>query len=198
MLAFLQSFMSQSVSPEDALTQYIYDKNKQAMSTIYNAYANDLYHFLLSLSNPETAKDIAQKTWLLLLEHPEKCNASGSLKSWLFKVARNALIDEIRKTKREESISNVDESAFLDQATALQTDAKDNNHLPHEDAFDVYFERALMALSFHQREAFCLQQEGFSLSDIAHITVSKKETIKTRLRYAKERLKRALESLNEQ
>ncbi|MFT5670097.1 MAG: RNA polymerase sigma-70 factor (ECF subfamily) [Glaciecola sp.] len=50
-----------------------------------------------------------------------------------------------------------------------------------------------MALSFEQREDFCLQQEGFSLTDITIMTHCKQETIKTRLRYAKTKLKALLE-----
>ena len=49
-----------------------------------------------------------------------------------------------------------------------------------------------MQLSFVQREALSLQQEGFSLEDIQQITQSNHETVKTRLRYAKQNLKTLL------
>ena len=49
-----------------------------------------------------------------------------------------------------------------------------------------------MGLSFVQREALTLQQEGFSLEDIVAITQSNPETIKTRLRYARQNLKQQL------
>ncbi|WP_338324804.1 sigma factor-like helix-turn-helix DNA-binding protein [Pseudoalteromonas phenolica] len=43
-----------------------------------------------------------------------------------------------------------------------------------------------------QREALSLQLEGFSLQEISTITHSEVETIKTRLRYAKQALKQRL------
>lgn len=199
MLAFLQSFFDTNINPEEALAQYIYSKNKQAMSTIYNAYANDLYHFLLTLSDADDAKDIAQKTWLLLIEHPEKCNATGNLKSWLFKVARNALIDEFRKTNRLQSLSDPNNVDLIEVAI---TEKQNDNTYPENTNNERFsfeeFDRALMSLSFNQREAFCLQQDGFNLSEIAQITTTNQETVKTRLRYAKSNLKRSLEANNEQ
>ena len=60
------------------------------------------------------------------------------------------------------------------------------------------FNTALKELSFVQREAITLQQEGFSLADIELITQSNAQTIKTRLRYAKQNLKQLLGDNNEQ
>ena len=57
------------------------------------------------------------------------------------------------------------------------------------------FDKALMSLPFVQREAFCLQQEGFSLKEIAQITHCEHETIKSRLRYAKATLQVLLKDI---
>ena len=62
-----------------------------------------------------------------------------------------------------------------------------------EDATNDDFHNALKRLPMEQKEAFSLQQEGFSLAEISHICHVPQETIKTRLRYAKEKLKKALE-----
>jgi DNA-directed RNA polymerase specialized sigma24 family protein len=56
----------------------------------------------------------------------------------------------------------------------------------------VVFDYALLSLPFEQREAFCLQQEGFSLQDIASITHCPLETVKSRLRYAKDNIRKVL------
>ena len=59
------------------------------------------------------------------------------------------------------------------------------------------FDYELGALPFEQREAFCLQQEGFGLQEIADITHSKIETVKSRLRYAKTTLRNNLEKYHD-
>ena len=47
---------------------------------------------------------------------------------------------------------------------------------------------AMQQLPFHQKEALMLQLEGFSLGEIATITHTAKESVKTRLRYARDKL----------
>ena len=55
---------------------------------------------------------------------------------------------------------------------------------------------ALAALPAVQRDAFLLQQEaGLSLADIAALTGTGEETVKSRLRYATAKLRAALEDL---
>jgi DNA-directed RNA polymerase specialized sigma24 family protein len=47
-------------------------------------------------------------------------------------------------------------------------------------------------LPFHQREAFIFQQEGFSVEEICTLTDENFETVKSRLRYARNNLKTLL------
>ena len=54
------------------------------------------------------------------------------------------------------------------------------------------FNALLDALPFLQKEAFILQQEGFSLREVAKITGENSETIKSRLRYAVNKLRLVL------
>jgi RNA polymerase sigma factor (sigma-70 family) len=173
--------------PEEVMADYIMHKDKKAITALYNTFADDMYHYLLTLSEPSTAQDIVQKTWLKVIEKPHNYHTAGSVKAWLFTMARNALIDEFRKTKRWVELSNQHEeiSVFTPK-------------IENQGNIQTLFDEALMFLPFQQREAFCLQQEGFSLSDIALMTDSKQETIKTRLRYAKTKLKELLEHANDQ
>lgn len=186
----------QSTLPADVLmADYIMGKNQRALVALYKQFADDLYHYLLTLSDHTLAKDIAQKTWLKVIENPHNYHTSGSVKAWLFTIARNALIDEYRKTNRwrelNESVLNPnnDMSQYMGETGNAPLDCQLST-----DKLEQAFDKALMQLSFEQREAFCLQQEGFSLHDIAQMTKNNKETIKTRLRYARHKLKQLLES----
>jgi RNA polymerase sigma-70 factor (ECF subfamily) len=192
MFSFLPSMLMPSTHnkqppPEQVMADYIMHKDKKAITALYNTFADDMYHYLLTLSEPSTAQDIVQKTWLKVIEKPHSYHTSGSLKAWLFTMARNALIDELRKTKRWTELDEQHEEVSV--FTPPKFENKGN--------IQALFDEALMLLPFQQREAFCLQQEGFSLSDIALMTDSKQETIKTRLRYAKTKLKELLEHAND-
>ena len=57
---------------------------------------------------------------------------------------------------------------------------------------------ALATLPTEQRDAFLLQQEaGFSLAEIAELTGARLETVKSRLRYAIQKLRVELAPLRE-
>lgn len=192
MFSFLPSILMHSAArkqppPEQVMADYIMRKDKKAIIALYNTFADDMYHYLLTMSDPTLAQDIVQKTWLKVIEKPHSYHTLGSVKAWLFTMARNALIDEFRKTKRWVELENQHEEL-----------SSDITILSHTDNIQSQFDEALMALPFAQREAFCLQHEGFSLSDIATMTNNKQETIKTRLRYAKTKLKELLEHANDQ
>ncbi|MFC4698705.1 RNA polymerase sigma factor [Glaciecola siphonariae] len=168
------------------IAEYAIKQKQKVFDQLYAQLADDLYHYLVSLSDQDLAQDIAQKTWLKVYEKPQRYQGKAGFKFWLFRVGRNALIDEFRKQNR---VCHLLEEHLTEDGTR-QEDILEQD-------IQLCFDRALMALPFLQREAFCLQQEGFSLEQIAQISGDPKETIKTRLRYAKGFLKRRLETLHE-
>ncbi|MBB1345262.1 sigma-70 family RNA polymerase sigma factor [Pseudoalteromonas sp. SG45-2] len=174
------------------MASYAKSGDNRYLEQLIALYSNDLYHYLVTQSNTHLAYDVSQQTWLKVIEKRHLYQAQTTPKAWLFKLARNTLIDEYRKQQR---FVELDENTHL----AAQNDKSESgltigsSNISY-DAFDA----ALKQLSFVQREAITLQQEGFSLADIELITQSSLETIKTRLRYAKQNLKRLLGANNEQ
>jgi RNA polymerase sigma factor (sigma-70 family) len=162
----------------EALMQRYSDTGEQLLlEKLYEACAQDLYHFVLTLSDPTLAKDICQQTWLKVMEKKHLYRDSGKFKAWLFTLARNLLIDEYRLRKVQHG--------DIDELSAPEP-------LINHDKLLQRFDQALLALPFAQREAFCLQQEDFCLHDIASITHSNVEAVKSRLRYAKDNLRQLL------
>lgn len=174
-------------SNESLMSRYAAKKEKQLLAQLYDNCSRDLYHFLLTLSDVELANDIAQLTWLKVIDKSHLYQASGSFKSWLFTLGRRTLIDEFRKLQRFDELQ--EQHLPIDDKAPEQSIVKEQQ----ESAFEERFKQALGNLPFLQKEAFCLQQEGFSLSDIAQITYSETETVKSRLRYAKSSLRKSLE-----
>lgn len=175
-----------SWSNEELMLSYATCGDQMLLSKLYDACGNDLYHFLLTLSEPTLAKDISQLTWLKVMEKKHLYRDSGMFKAWLFTLARNLLIDEYRKNQK--FVDDSDINTFL--APELDN-SQTQDRLPR-------FNRALENLPFVQREAFCLQQEMFSLEDIASITHNNIETVKSRLRYAKDNLREQLKDMVEE
>lgn len=177
----LKARLFDRTSNESLMLRYAQSGDRTLLTQLYDACGNDLYHFLLTLSDPTLAKDVCQKTWLKVIEKKHLYQHSGKFKGWLFTLARNQLIDEFRRYK------------YTTNETEKLIDGKQNveNTLDKKNV-SALFDRGLMSLAFEQREAFCLQQEGFSLQDIASITHCPVETVKSRLRYAKDNIRNAL------
>ncbi len=191
MLLSIKSWLFETPS-KDCMASYAKSGDNRYLEQLIALYSNDLYHYLVTQSNTHLAYDVSQQTWLKVIEKRHLYQAQTTPKAWLFKLARNTLIDEYRKQQR---FVELDENTHL----AAQND-KNESGLTIGSSNISYgaFDAALKQLSFVQREAITLQQEGFSLADIELITQSSLETIKTRLRYAKQNLKRLLGANNEQ
>ena len=178
-----------SWSNEELMLSYANSGEQWLLSKLYDACSNDLYHFIVTLSDPTLAKDICQLTWLKVIEKRHLYRDSGTFKAWLFTLARNQLIDEFRRNQKWANAMDIDNVVSNVNRPADLTSPLDQLQR---------YNLALEQLPFAQREAFCLQQEMFSLEDIAAMTHSNIETVKSRLRYAKDNLREQLKDLSEE
>jgi len=89
------------VLPDDVAAG-ISARDPDALARCYEVMATPLYRFLLSRSgNPTLAEDVVEATFLELVEYaPALRGGADGVRAWLFRAARNNLIDEQRKTSR--------------------------------------------------------------------------------------------------
>ena len=97
-------------------------------------YGNDLYHYLVTQSDKDLALDICQQTWLKVIDKRDFYTAQNNPKAWLFRLARNLLIDEFRKQQKFVELED----------NQLFAEAHDASYNYDFEAFD----KALMGLSF--------------------------------------------------
>jgi RNA polymerase sigma-70 factor (ECF subfamily) len=75
---------------ELALVDRLRDGDTAAFDAVYAAYRGRLFSFLARLARSrETAEDLAEETWLRLVESAPRLRADTRLGPWLFTVARN-------------------------------------------------------------------------------------------------------------
>jgi len=175
-----------SANPEKVMAQYIATGKKRYLTLLVEEFNLTLYHYLLSLSDKATAEDVVQITWVKVMKNQSKVTPTH-IKSWLFTIARNSLIDELRKQNRWQHIEFDDQ---IPCSQNLEQNIEKENKL-------AQFNQAILALPFLQREAFIFQQEGFSLIQISALTNESQETIKSRLRYARNHLKNIIGAKHE-
>jgi RNA polymerase sigma-70 factor, ECF subfamily len=79
--------------------------NLAAFNRLVRSYQDDVYHWVLSLVRDEAlADDITQLTFVAAYEKLHTFRG-GSLKAWLFRIAHNRSIDEMRSEKRYPALS---------------------------------------------------------------------------------------------
>lgn len=177
----LKGFFAPEQTNEWLMQKYVIGSDAEFLSRLYNNCQNDLFHFLLVNTNADLAAEISQRTWLRVIEKKHLYQTDGRFIAWLFTLGRNQLIDEYRRNSRWQQ-ADFDIDTLIDDASINQDVTVDK------------LTQLLYGLPFAQREAFSLQQEGFGLQEIAGITHAPIETVKSRLRYARKSLRKALEN----
>lgn len=171
------------------LQQYQQQADPALLQQLFLRYADALYHFLLQQSDAELAQDLSQQAWIQLMLHAGSYQGQSSVKTWLFSIGRNLLIDEWRRQRPHAAQDLLDElpdpaAKPLQQLLAAEQSAN--------------LDLAIQRLPLLQREALLLQLEDFSLAQISEITGVGVETVKTRLRYARHQLQLWLTATAEQ
>lgn len=161
------------------LRQYQQQADPALLQQLFLRYADALYYFLLQQSDAELAQDLSQQAWVQLMLHADSYQGQSSVKTWLFSIGRNLLIDEWRRQRPQAAQELLDElpdpaAKPLQQLLAAEQSAN--------------LDLAIQRLPLLQREALLLQLEDFSLAQISEITGAGIETVKTRLRYARQQL----------
>ena len=149
----------------------------------FEQYHQAVFSFVYRLTGrQELADDITQECFLALIRAPERFDAArGTLKTFLFSIARNLVLKNYRDYGTETELDEGDGQTVL---------AKDPR--PGMEA-STAVAQAVAGLPPMQREALVLfEYEGATLEEIARITGADVGTVKSRLHRARARLKREL------
>jgi RNA polymerase sigma factor (sigma-70 family) len=172
----------------------------QRISEVVKREQSRLLNFIRRrVPDPRDAEDILQDVFYELVEANRLLMPIGHVTGWLFRVARNRIIDLFRK-KRPESFSD---STVADEEGEL---LRLEDLLPSPDAgpealftrnllLDA-FERAVDELPDEQREVFVAHElEGCSFKQMAAETGVSVNTLLSRKRYAVRHLRERLQRI---
>ncbi|MCY0111044.1 RNA polymerase sigma factor [Pseudomonas monsensis] len=179
-----------SASSDDALLARYREGDGAAFEILYARHRQGLYRFLLGLSGkPELADEVFQETWLSLIRSASQPQGRATFRTWLFQIARNRLIDHWRKHGAHQPLHD----SYDEQLHAVGDETNDPEQLLNLSRDSQRLESALQALPADQREVFLLRAHGdLDLAQIASLTDTPLETVKSRLRYAQQKLRRLL------
>ena len=153
------------------------------------------------VSNNEDAEDILQDVFYQFLKAMESAHRPIELvSSWLFRVAKNTIINKGKKKKEEPIPTNwYDEDGFLMEEYALFPGEKDYENPEQSYIWAVVWQElneALMELPDEQRNIFeWTEFEGISIKAISEATGIQTNTLLSRKHYAVKYLRKRLKSI---
>ncbi|MEP7065448.1 MAG: sigma-70 family RNA polymerase sigma factor [Gemmatimonadota bacterium] len=151
----------------------------------------------------ETAEDLAQDTFIKVLNNIDRYRPEFKLSSWLFKIANNVTIDHLRR--RQLATVSLDgsphaQTAAEAQATSLDVESRGESALEAIESRELgsAIERAIGKLRPEYRSCILLRHvEGRSYEEIAATLDLPLGTVKTYIHRARHELREALEDLRE-
>jgi RNA polymerase sigma-70 factor (ECF subfamily) len=154
-------------------------KNVAVLEKLVEQYQYRLVRYLISLvGRRDGVDDLAQETWLRVLERGESYDGRSRFEPWLFRVARNIALDAMRKRPTFSLDSNEEDGVRSSPASsepspyAFAARTQDAERLAH----------SLQSLEPLFREALMLRfQEDLSLQEISAIVGAPVSTVASRI-----------------
>ncbi|MBX0327312.1 sigma-70 family RNA polymerase sigma factor [Oscillochloris sp. ZM17-4] len=181
---------------DEALMARVAGGDTDALDLLYHRYARVVYGLALRiLANPQHAEDVVQETfWRVWSRGATFQITGGSFPPWLFGIARNHCIDELRRRQARPATRPGDDSDIL---LAIPDGQPGVDDLTWEGERRRLIISALADLPDDQREVIELAYfNGLSQREIAERLNNPLGTVKTRVRLALQKLKGLLEHLN--
>lgn len=177
---------------DEALMLAFAKNDASAFETLYARHKDALYrYFLRHINNQAICQELFQDLWMKVINAKENYQVSAKFKTWLYTLAHNRLVDWYRRNKLENK-------AFIDNSEDEVDGVIDWN--PEDELqtklLTTQLKSAIAKLPFEQREVFLLHQEAaLTLPQIAEMLQLGIEKIKSRYRYAINKLRLNLENL---
>jgi len=150
----------------------------RAFDAFYSMYASRLYGFIYRLTrSKEDTKEIVQDVFVKLWLNREDISVSGSFRSYLFTIAKNAAINRFR--------SNLNSPVFVDYVNYLNENSLSTDNITEKSDLDDFrnkISEAKKQLTETQINIFELSKElGYSNAEVAQKMNLSVQTVKNQL-----------------
>ncbi|MGO9991609.1 MAG: RNA polymerase sigma factor [Steroidobacteraceae bacterium] len=189
--------MTETADSDEALLARYARGDAAAFELLYRRHELRIWRYLQrNVGNRATADELMQEVWFAVARDAARYQPSARFTTWLFTIAHNRMIDSIRVNRRQTSLDALGyESQAVRQQLTADPSAGPLAAAVAEDQASA-LNQAMQQLPQEQREAFLLHVEGdLRVEEIATITHSSFETTKSRLRYARAKLRELLKEI---
>lgn len=167
-----------------------------AFDPLYARHRGGVYRYLTRHLGAQRAlaEELFQDVWTNLVGARAAYKPTARFTTWLYTIAHNRLMDHYRRLRPTDSLTRQDADGedIVIEPSAPHTAQPEHLAEVREDARRLL--RLIEALPAAQREAFLLHEEGgLGVDEIAQVTGTDREAIKSRLRYALAKLRQGME-----
>jgi RNA polymerase sigma-70 factor (ECF subfamily) len=173
-------------APDEELMLAYREGDAGAFEALYARHKGPLYRFVLrAVRERGLAEELYQEIWMRVIEARGRYTVQAKFSTWLYTIAHNRLADHWRK-RCLKLVELEDHDTSAPPADEPEARAVGRQGLQR-------FTNALAALPEAQREAFLLHEEsGMNIAEVAAATGVGEEAAKSRVRYARAKLREAM------
>lgn len=185
---------------DEELLRRFNEGDAEAFESLMRRYERPLYNFILrSVRRRDRADELLQDVFMKVVQRSGDFKGNSKLSTWIYTIARNLCIDHSRKMvfRRHKSLDapgrtdDAEEGPTLLDRTAADSPDVDRAAIARD--LQERIAAAVEELPEEQKEVFLMRQvQGLPFKEIAEVVGVPENTVKSRMRYALERLQRAL------
>ncbi len=180
------------------------DGNVRAFELLVFRHRKSLFNFLLrSVHNRSRAEELLQEVFVRIIRAKDRYEISAKFTTWAYTIARNLTVDESRRARFRDHVSlDAPRRGCDGEAGRSLIDVKASQEVGTDERADAprllaRVQQALDELPAEQREVFVLREiSNLSFKDIGDILGAPENTVKSRMRYALEKLREALADID--
>jgi RNA polymerase sigma-70 factor, ECF subfamily len=185
---------------DEQLIELCKERDISALEEILDRYRNPLMGFIYSvIRDYHQAQDIFQETFIRVFREANRFRTGAVFKTWLYTIAMNRCRDTIRRRKRRPTISLESEWGGADGESGQKVMEKvaSDDPGPREEAggreLEEILRREMSGLSEEHRKVVILNRlNGFKYHEIAEILGIPSGTVRSRLHYALDELRKRM------
>ncbi|MBK8055906.1 MAG: RNA polymerase sigma factor [Saprospiraceae bacterium] len=170
------------MSDEEAVEQYLLSQNVNYFNLLYDRYTDKVYAKCISmLRDQELAEDATQEIFVKILLSLSKFSGKSKFSTWLYSITYNYCIDQIRREKKENTVT-VNDFSRIDQVDDDMYDSE----IKETNVFRL--KEVMEKLNAEDKSILMMKyQDDLSIRDICSILDKTESAVKMKILRAKEK-----------
>ena len=174
---------------ESILVADLCDGDMTALAILVDRHKDLVYRVAMQITkNADDASDVLQDAFLKVYNSINAFRQESTFETWLYRIVVNLSIDAVKKRKRQqESMASLSGVSDVHQSRDAQ---QDPTRQAERNELQEWVTQAVNSLSIKHRSVVILHElEGLSHPQIAEILDCSEGTVRSRLHYARKRLR---------